>query len=93
MVYVDDLLIIGSTEVEKGVKRELPALLTVTDLGQCSYFLGIDVKRGLKGHFLSRSAYTLNLLESFGTSNCNPLKPELPLAHTLYDCSVHFYIL
>lgn len=85
VVYVDDLLIIGSSAVVSDVKKQLSKLLTVTDLGACSYFLGINISKGPRGLFLSQSAYSVRLVESSGMAQCKPVKSPLPLAHPLYD--------
>jgi len=43
LVYVDDMLIVGSChEVVKEMKEDLSKVFTMTDLGEASYFLGLE---------------------------------------------------
>ena len=84
IVYVDDLLIIGSDSEVTKVKSELKEIFTVTDLGLCSYFFGISIIRKPDGIFLSQKAYTEKLIEAAGMTNCKPAKSPLPLHHPLY---------
>jgi hypothetical protein len=45
-VYVDDLLIVGPSIAEiKKIKRSLRNRFQMTDLGPCSYYLGISIQR------------------------------------------------
>lgn len=60
---VEDHLLIGPTGVVKIIRTELSELLTVTDVGPYSYFLGLDVKRRPKWHFLSEGGCSLGLVE------------------------------
>jgi hypothetical protein len=44
-VYADDLLIIGPSIAEiKKIKRSLRNLLSLADLGPCSYYLGMAIR-------------------------------------------------
>ena len=83
IVYVDDLLIIGSESEVTKVKSELKEIFTVTELGLCSYFLEISIIRKPGGIFLSQKAYTKKLIEAAGMTNCKSAKSPL-LHHPLY---------
>lgn len=85
IVYVDDLLIIGPSRDVVTVKSRLSGLFTVTDLGPCSYFLGIDIRRGPSGLFLSQSAYSERLVKAASMMDCKPVRSPLPLSHPLYE--------
>lgn len=55
LVYVDDLLIIGSTPIMiEEAKRTLHNHFKVKDLGDLTYLLGIEVMRLEKGIILNR---------------------------------------
>jgi hypothetical protein len=52
-VYVDDLLIIGPSIVEiKRIKRSLRNRFHMTDLGPCSYYLGMTIRRDRQNRIL-----------------------------------------
>ena len=85
VVYVDDLLIFGSKENVSSVKKTLADLFTVTDLGECKYFLGIKIDRSPNGLFLSQRAYTERLINAAGMTDAKPKRTPLPLAHKLYE--------
>jgi hypothetical protein len=56
----------------------------MSDLGVLSYYMGIEVRQGLKGIELCQSAYAGKLLEKAGMSSCNPcavpMEPKLKLS-------------
>ena len=63
VVYVDDIVIIGSDS--KGIssfKSFLQSQFHTKDLGMLRYFLGIEVMRSKHGIFLSQRKYVLDLL-------------------------------
>jgi hypothetical protein len=63
LVYVDDLIIIGSDkEGVQGIKEHLKSVFDIKDLGEMKYFLGIEVCRSKEGLFLSQRKYILDLL-------------------------------
>ena len=65
-LYVDDLLITGSnmSEINK-VKQLLMKKFEMTDLGQLSYFLGIEFKEIEAGVVMHQSKYAVDLLVKF----------------------------
>jgi hypothetical protein len=84
-VYVDDLIILGkSTKVVKLFKQEMKKVFHMSDLGVLSYYLGIEVRQGLKGIELCQSAYAGKLLEKARMICCNPcavpMEPKLKLS-------------
>lgn len=71
-LYVDDLLITGSNMLEiNKVKQLLMKQFEMTDMGQLSYFLGIDFKETEAGVVMHQSKYAVDLLVKFHMSNCN----------------------
>jgi hypothetical protein len=75
-VYVDDLLIAGPDMEEiHGVKKILTNRFKMTDLGSCSYYLGMQVTRDRLNRTikLSQRGYLENVLEQFGMSDCKPV--------------------
>ncbi|XP_074375165.1 uncharacterized protein LOC141716901 [Apium graveolens] len=73
LVYVDDMLITGSsTSLITDVKRFLHSQFQIKDLGPLKYFLGIEVSRSSHGFYLNQRKYTLDLLRDTGLSAAKP---------------------
>lgn len=83
IVYVHHVLIIGPHSVFKHVKKSDSKRLTVTDIGQWSYFLGIDIISGPNGRLLLKCAYSEINVQSSGIAEKNNVKKPLPLS--IYD--------
>lgn len=75
LVYVDDIIVTGtdSGDIDRFVKA-LDDNFSLKDLGQLTYFLGIEVTRNRQGVFLSQRKYVLDLLRrvSMDKSNSSP---------------------
>ena len=72
LVYVDDILLIGSDHcVAEAFITSLSCHFPVKDLGQLSYFLGIECHFSKEGLFLSQKKYTLDLLQRTHMLQCN----------------------
>ena len=81
VLYVDDLLLIGSSLVEvKQLKVDLSARFEMTDLGEAEYVLGLQITRNRRARTLSlcQSDYIRRLLERYGMSQCNKAPTPLP---------------
>ncbi|CAA0825713.1 cysteine-rich RLK (RECEPTOR-like protein kinase) 8 [Striga hermonthica] len=73
-LYVDDLIYTGNNEeMIKELKEDMMKTFEMTDLGQMSYFLGIEVNQEENGIFISQRKYTDNLLKRFKMDNCKPV--------------------
>lgn len=73
LLYVDDIVLIGSNmsllqQIVDRLRREF----TVKDLGELSFFLGIDVKRDATSFHLSQHRYAEDILDRVGMTNCKP---------------------
>lgn len=63
LVYVDDMLLTGPSEVEiQKVKHYLDSLFTIKDLGHAKYFLGVEIARSDGGTFLCQRKYILDII-------------------------------
>jgi hypothetical protein len=74
-VYVDDLIITGSSK--QGIlsfKKEMTKMFEMSDLGVLHYYLGIEVRQQKNGVLISQSSYAKKILEKAGMSYCNPCK-------------------
>ena len=80
VVYVDDILIIGSNTVETyHVKRPLHTLFGIKDLGNLHYFLGLEVSYVDEGIILSQRKFTTDLLKDSGLNCSRHASTPLPL--------------
>ena len=74
-IYVDDLLLFGANESQiNTLKKELSHRFRMTDLGDVSHYLGMEIRRDReKGTLmLLQTAYLKVVLERFGMAECNP---------------------
>jgi hypothetical protein len=79
-VYVDDLLIVGPSTAEiKQIKRRLANRFQMTDLGPCSYYLGMSVQRDRQNRklYLSQEAYIDKVAHQFGINNAAPVNTPM----------------
>ncbi|KAL5548995.1 hypothetical protein UlMin_004226 [Ulmus minor] len=74
LIYIDDIIVAGSNEeeVEKLVAI-LNSSFSLKNLGQLSYFLGIEVKVVNEGLQLSQKRYIEDVLQKFKMDNAKPL--------------------
>jgi histone deacetylase 1/2 len=67
LVYVDDIIVVSSSsKAVEALLADLKVDFTLKDLGDLSYFLGIEVKRVTNGIVLSQSKYANDLLKRVG---------------------------
>ena len=82
ILYVDDLLVTGSNNSRcKWLHQQLMNKFDMTNLGNASYYLGVEITRTQSGTFLSQQNYARSILEEFGLTECNPL--SVPLQEAL----------
>ena len=43
------------------------------DLGLLKFFLGLEVKQGVTGMFISQETYAKEILKKYKMKNCNPV--------------------
>jgi hypothetical protein len=76
IVYVDDVLVIGSNQEEiKRLKQDLAKLLELSDLGEASYFLGMEIIRNRPSRelWLKQAKYIQNMLTKYEKNKLNPI--------------------
>ena len=73
VVYVDDLLITGSSNrMIDSFKKDMATEFEMSDLGRLSYYLGIEVHQREDGIVLSQDCYAQKILEETKMVSCNP---------------------
>nr|GEU43116.1 ribonuclease H-like domain-containing protein [Tanacetum cinerariifolium] len=85
LVYVDDIIIIGSSLIEiETFKKFLKTKILIKDLGKLKYFLSIEVLETKSGMCLTQSKYAFDLITEFGLldgeSSYIPLPPNNALS-------------
>lgn len=88
VVYVDDLLVTGSSlELIEGFKQEMATKFEMSDLGMLTYYLGIEVCQGENGITLKQNRYALKILEETGMASCNPTHIPMEMNSSLSKAS------
>jgi hypothetical protein len=85
-VYVDDLVITDTNDVEMATfKEEMKTTFQMSDLGLLSFYPGIEVHQGDSGITLRQIAYAKHVVELAGLTNYNlaltPIEERLKLSH------------
>ncbi|WVZ11776.1 hypothetical protein V8G54_016306 [Vigna mungo] len=84
LIYVDDILITGNDDGEiQHITNLLHSTFRIKNLGNLTYFLGLEVARNSKGIHLSQRKYTLDLLAETGLLDSSPVPtPMVPKQST-----------
>lgn len=83
-MYVDDIIVTGSNsqEIDRFVKT-LDAQFALKDIGQLSYFLGIEVKYTSNGIVLSQAKYIRDLFQKVAMDRSNALPTPMVATNRL----------
>jgi hypothetical protein len=84
LLYVDDLIITGDdNEAIADLKDQLQKEFEMSDLGEASSYLGVEIQRQSSGIFVSQQGYIQKLLTKFNMQRCNstnvPIDPKIQL--------------
>nr|GMD05942.1 Retrovirus-related Pol polyprotein from transposon TNT 1-94 [Ipomoea batatas] len=72
-LYVDDMIYMGSCEsIIAEFKSSMMKKFEMTDMGLLHYFLGLEIKQGTDGIFLSQRKFAKDLLVKFQLTGCKP---------------------
>ncbi|GJV34316.1 retrovirus-related pol polyprotein from transposon TNT 1-94 [Tanacetum coccineum] len=83
-VYVDDIIVTGNKKgTIDNIISQLGFAFALKDLGPLNYFLGIKIVPYVFGILLSQKKYILELLQSDGLSNCNPVSSPMVTSSSL----------
>ena len=73
LLYVDDLLITGNNQLEiVQLKHKLQEAFEMTDLGEATNYLGVEIHKQQNGIFIGQRGYIHKLLQKFDLQDCNP---------------------
>ena len=72
VVWVDDIIVAGTTEIVTQIKDILKTRFKMTDLGNISYFLGIEFHQSAGQITMSQSHYLKGVLKRYNMENCKP---------------------
>ncbi|GJU20044.1 uncharacterized mitochondrial protein-like protein [Tanacetum coccineum] len=84
-VYVDDLFVTGtSLDCINEFKRRMASQFEMSDLGELTYYLGIEVSQGKDCVEIKQERYARKILKEAGMEDCNatsyPMEKELKLS-------------
>ncbi|GJV04766.1 putative RNA-directed DNA polymerase [Tanacetum coccineum] len=84
LVYVDDIIVTGNNKgTIDNIICQLGSAFALKDLGPLNYFLGIEIVPHVSDILLSQKKYILELLQSAGLSNCNPVSSPMVTSSSL----------
>jgi histone deacetylase 1/2 len=88
LIYVDDIIITGSSQqVVSNLMKKLRESFAVKDLGDLSYFLGIEVTRTDSGIALTQAKYAADLLKRVNMHNCRDIATPMSSSERLSKTS------
>ncbi|KAL0404230.1 UNVERIFIED_CONTAM: Retrovirus-related Pol polyprotein from transposon TNT 1-94 [Sesamum radiatum] len=86
LVYVDDILLIGTSENHlHAIKQYLDRLFTIKDLGPAKYFLGLELARSPHGLLITQCKYLQDILVDVSMVNAKPASTPFPLGIKLTE--------
>ncbi|GKD12881.1 retrovirus-related pol polyprotein from transposon TNT 1-94 [Tanacetum coccineum] len=78
LVYVDDIIVTGNNKgTIDNIISQLGSAFALKDLRPLNYFLGIEIVSHVSDILLSQKKHILELLQSVGLSNCNPVSSPM----------------
>ncbi|KAM1859213.1 hypothetical protein ACFX13_011547 [Malus domestica] len=86
LLYVDDIILTGSNPVKiQVVIHNLADVFDLKDMGQLTYFLGLQIHYNADGSlFVNQSKYTKELVKKAGIEHCKPTStPSKPHSQLL----------
>lgn len=83
-VYVDDLFVTRtSTKLIDEFKMNMASKFDMSDLGNLTYYLGMEVYQHANGITLNQRRYALKIVEDAGMAKCNPVQTPMELGLVL----------
>ncbi|GJZ13175.1 zinc finger, CCHC-type containing protein [Tanacetum coccineum] len=83
-LYVDDMLIFGTDQVQVDLTNEFLSLrFSMKDMGEADVILGIRIKHDSNGIAISQSHYIEKVLKKFNYFNCTPVSTHMDTSKKL----------
>ncbi|GKA93201.1 zinc finger, CCHC-type containing protein [Tanacetum coccineum] len=83
-LYVDDMLIFGTDQVQVGLTKEfLSSRFSMKDMGEADVILGIRIKHESNGMAISLSHYIEKVLNKFNYFDCTPVSTPIDTSKKL----------
>ncbi|WVZ76069.1 LOW QUALITY PROTEIN: hypothetical protein U9M48_024071 [Paspalum notatum var. saurae] len=73
-IYVDDIIVGGSSHaLVSSFAEQLSREFEMSLMGELQFFLGLQIKQGLKGTFVHQAKYTRDILKKFNMGDSKPM--------------------
>ena len=72
VVWVDDIIVAGTDKLVNKIKETMKSKFKMTDLGNISYFLGIQFEQSSGVITMSQEHYLQNVLKRYDMDTCKP---------------------
>jgi len=73
LIYLDDIILVGDhVDQMNQVKKFLDEKFKIKDLGQLSFFMGLEITRSKKGIHINQRKYALDILADRGMLAAKP---------------------
>ncbi|GJQ99145.1 retrovirus-related pol polyprotein from transposon TNT 1-94 [Tanacetum coccineum] len=83
-LYVDDLIFTGNNKrMIDQFKESMTRVFDMIDMGLMKYFMGLEVRQGIFGIFVSQKAYAKEILKRYKMEDCNPVVTPMELGTKL----------
>ncbi|GJR67136.1 zinc finger, CCHC-type containing protein [Tanacetum coccineum] len=83
-LYVDDMLIFGTDQVQVDLTKEfLSSRFSMKDMGEADVILGIRIKHESNGIAISQSHYIEKVLKKFNYFKCTPVSTPMDISEKL----------
>jgi len=76
-LYVDDMIVTGSNEEEMKDFKKNMMKFAISDLGNLTYFPGIEFEMNSQGVVIHQRKYAQDILKRFNMLNCKPIQLQL----------------
>ena len=89
-LYVDDLLVTGGDQIIlTDFKAKMKDMFEMSDLGQMTYFFGMEVLQTQSGIFLGQKTFATKILSKFSMEKCKPTSTPMAVGMKLLSQDDH----
>ncbi|WVZ76283.1 LOW QUALITY PROTEIN: hypothetical protein U9M48_024270 [Paspalum notatum var. saurae] len=88
-IYVDDIIFGGSSHaLVSSFAEQMSREFEMSLMGELQFFLGLQIKQGLKGTFVHQAKYTRDILKKFNMGDSKPMTTPMS-TNTAIDADEH----